>query len=215
MKLSCKVIEDLLPLYHDGVCSPESAELVEEHLAGCEKCQAVLEDYDYQVGETAPVEDTAPLRAIRARLRRETVIRVFWAILICAVVAGAAVLLIYTRPRPLINPSGPYLIEPEIYHVELGGEIITDQVDLEKLMEPLRDAIYRKSVFPGWDSYQLSDDMIEMTVRTGYQYEVVSVIVTPRGQYVCDFSTKGSWWHEISDGEAVYDALWAVIEGAE
>ena len=29
MKLSCKVIEDMLPIYYDGVCSDESATLVE------------------------------------------------------------------------------------------------------------------------------------------------------------------------------------------
>lgn len=43
MKLSCEVIRDLLPLYHDGVCSNESKIIVEEHLAGCEGCKAELE----------------------------------------------------------------------------------------------------------------------------------------------------------------------------
>lgn len=38
MNISCKVIEDLLPLYHDGVCSQESRTLVEEHLKTCEDC---------------------------------------------------------------------------------------------------------------------------------------------------------------------------------
>ena len=32
MKLPCKVIEDMLPMYYDKVCSQESAALVEEHL---------------------------------------------------------------------------------------------------------------------------------------------------------------------------------------
>ena len=35
MKTPCNVIRDLLPLYHDGVCSPESRQLVEEHLEKC------------------------------------------------------------------------------------------------------------------------------------------------------------------------------------
>ena len=39
MKVTCKVIQDLLPLYHDSVCSPETAALVEEHLKDCEACQ--------------------------------------------------------------------------------------------------------------------------------------------------------------------------------
>lgn len=39
MKLSCEVIQDLLPLYVDEVCSGGSAELVEEHMAECEACK--------------------------------------------------------------------------------------------------------------------------------------------------------------------------------
>ncbi|MGI6254190.1 MAG: zf-HC2 domain-containing protein [Acutalibacter sp.] len=39
MKVPCTVVKDLLPLYHDNVCSPETAALVEEHLQECESCQ--------------------------------------------------------------------------------------------------------------------------------------------------------------------------------
>lgn len=39
MKVTCKVIQDLLPLYVDGVCSHDTAALVEEHLKDCEACQ--------------------------------------------------------------------------------------------------------------------------------------------------------------------------------
>ena len=39
MKVPCSVIRDLLPLYHDSVCSPESSALMEEHLKDCEACQ--------------------------------------------------------------------------------------------------------------------------------------------------------------------------------
>jgi len=42
MKISCEVIKDLLPLYHDGVCSNESKAIVEEHLAHCDQCNAEL-----------------------------------------------------------------------------------------------------------------------------------------------------------------------------
>lgn len=49
MKVACKVIQDLLPLYVDGVCSPDTAALVEEHLKDCETCQEV-----YHALEEAP-----------------------------------------------------------------------------------------------------------------------------------------------------------------
>lgn len=46
MKTPCNVIRDLLPLYHDGVCSPESRQLVEEHLEECADCRGELERMD-------------------------------------------------------------------------------------------------------------------------------------------------------------------------
>ncbi len=39
MKLDCNVIQDLLPLYIDDVCSEQSRKLVEEHIKECEICQ--------------------------------------------------------------------------------------------------------------------------------------------------------------------------------
>lgn len=46
MKMSCQVIGDLLPLYHDEVCSDESKALVDEHLMECNECKAELEAMD-------------------------------------------------------------------------------------------------------------------------------------------------------------------------
>lgn len=39
MKLSCDIVQDLLPLYEDGVCSPDSRSAVEEHLKTCPQCR--------------------------------------------------------------------------------------------------------------------------------------------------------------------------------
>ncbi|MDD3415838.1 MAG: zf-HC2 domain-containing protein [Lachnospiraceae bacterium] len=46
MKISCEIIRDLLPLYHDGVCSNESRQMIEEHLSECEDCRAELKAMD-------------------------------------------------------------------------------------------------------------------------------------------------------------------------
>ena len=42
MQLSCEVFEDLLLLYEEGMCSEETKRLVEEHLAGCDRCSEYL-----------------------------------------------------------------------------------------------------------------------------------------------------------------------------
>ncbi len=47
MRVSCDVIQDLLPLYVDKACSEDSGKLVETHIADCEKCKQA---YDVMAG---------------------------------------------------------------------------------------------------------------------------------------------------------------------
>lgn len=42
MTISCDLVKDLLPLYHDGICSENSKQLVEEHLSECGNCKSIL-----------------------------------------------------------------------------------------------------------------------------------------------------------------------------
>ena len=44
MKLSCNIVQDLLPLYEDGLCSEESRTSIEEHLKECQECREFLEN---------------------------------------------------------------------------------------------------------------------------------------------------------------------------
>lgn len=58
-KIECDVINDLLPLYYDRVCTRESRKLVEEHLEECPSCRAMLKELesDYPLAENADVEN--------------------------------------------------------------------------------------------------------------------------------------------------------------
>ncbi|MFM9413897.1 zf-HC2 domain-containing protein [Peptococcus simiae] len=66
MKISCKVIEDLLPLYIDEVCSEESKKLIEIHLTGCSRCSEILEqmqsDYEPQNNIELNLKDAEPIK---------------------------------------------------------------------------------------------------------------------------------------------------------
>nr|WP_325184710.1 zf-HC2 domain-containing protein [uncultured Oscillibacter sp.] len=97
--MNCKIIQDLLPLYHDGVCSEESRGLVEEHLAGCEICRQVLADMDAPLPSAEgkkTEEDVSAVQRIAGEWRRGK-----WkswrkgaaaAALACALLAGLLVL---------------------------------------------------------------------------------------------------------------------------
>lgn len=43
MKIDCSIIEDLMPLYAENICSAASRTLVEDHCAKCESCRGKLE----------------------------------------------------------------------------------------------------------------------------------------------------------------------------
>ena len=42
MSRQCEIVQDLLPLYVDEICSPGSREMIAEHIASCEECAGVL-----------------------------------------------------------------------------------------------------------------------------------------------------------------------------
>ena len=73
MKTSCKIIEDLMPMYHDAVCSEESAALIEEHLRECPNCSQILASLRGEIElETAhPANDLKPLEEIQQQISRE------------------------------------------------------------------------------------------------------------------------------------------------
>ena len=56
--ISCEIIQDILPLYHDHVCSDKSRALVEEHLEGCTACSDMLAAMDDDKIETDLLTET-------------------------------------------------------------------------------------------------------------------------------------------------------------
>lgn len=64
-RIGCGVIQDLLPLYADGICSPETKALVEEHLGGCEACGELLERMQEPIKPSRTKKDYAAKKAFR------------------------------------------------------------------------------------------------------------------------------------------------------
>ena len=73
MKISCKIIEDLLPIYHDGICSEESAAMVEGHLKECPKCAEILASLngEFELEKPQSADELKPLAEIQQRINRE------------------------------------------------------------------------------------------------------------------------------------------------
>lgn len=71
MKLSCNVVQDLLPLYHDGICSEESRQLVDGHLGECAECKDVLHTLNEELVLGDEAEKAAPLLSVKMTWNRE------------------------------------------------------------------------------------------------------------------------------------------------
>ena len=67
MKLPCTVMEDVLPIYLDGICADETEALVQEHLSQCPKCRQMLEKMRMDIQLQNEPDDMKPLRAIEKR----------------------------------------------------------------------------------------------------------------------------------------------------
>lgn len=75
--MKCEIAHDLLTLYAEDLCSPETATELEAHLATCESCAKKLEEYKSNIAEqlsatSSPDSDTSneikPLKKIRRKL---------------------------------------------------------------------------------------------------------------------------------------------------
>ncbi len=70
MNVSCEIIKDLLPLYHDGVCSNETKAIVEEHLTQCESCKAELAEMDDALSVSGIEQNMSEAEAVEKLSKR-------------------------------------------------------------------------------------------------------------------------------------------------
>ena len=112
MKNECSIVRDLLPLYAEGMVSPETASFVEEHLKDCEHCRNEYERLKAPCAVPAQ-NDAAPLLMLQKkmaakRLRTIVLTAVFAVALLVSAFAvlDAPVYLPYTEGRLAVEPVG-------------------------------------------------------------------------------------------------------------
>ncbi|WP_426351257.1 zf-HC2 domain-containing protein [Alloiococcus sp. CFN-8] len=109
-KITCSIIEDLLPLYKEELLSEDSKALVEEHLQECTRCHAYLKELSSPVDlvdghrsypeELLKNSDKAPILAIRRKLQQKKYITIA-----CSVIIAVIFMLI-----TYINLTAPILL---------------------------------------------------------------------------------------------------------
>ena len=92
MKIDCKIIEDLVPLYLDEVCSEESRKAIDAHIEKCENCRKLVKgNTEVEIPYIEPAE-LVKERAVKKGFRKIR-IKLYLAILATIVLVSGVFLL--------------------------------------------------------------------------------------------------------------------------
>lgn len=88
-KLSCNVVQDILPLYADDVVCAETKTLVEEHLAECDECKGTLIAMRVKIELPIAPDGAEAMRKVKRRWGKRQLWKGFGiALLMAAVLVG-------------------------------------------------------------------------------------------------------------------------------
>ena len=98
MKISCEIIKDLLPLYHDGVCSDDSRAMIEEHLLECGSCKTELQAMDeafFTNNKDQNLHEAEAIKKLSRRWKKGMLKSLLKGVLISIIVIAAIALVLY------------------------------------------------------------------------------------------------------------------------
>ncbi|MGB4429740.1 MAG: zf-HC2 domain-containing protein, partial [Thermacetogeniaceae bacterium] len=98
MKISCDIINDLLPLYVEGLASEDTRKAVEEHVTACSSCRKNLEKM--RKPEQNASVDGIPIKKVKAALQRQRLKGIALTAVIILILA-VSVIAYFTTPEYL------------------------------------------------------------------------------------------------------------------
>lgn len=185
MKLPCYLVRDLLPLYKDEVCEPETAADVREHLEGCTDCRTLWEalqtaaPLEEAVDQAKAQEQAAALRRVKHTQQKKRVQTILVTLLVVILLGGGGL--------------GLYFHAVETY-LEYPQESILG-VEEEPISEQWR--IRGKGIVLKLDS----------TVQTSIQWS--QVLNTPKGDVMVFTLGRSQWdvWTRAQWSDDSYEIL--------
>lgn len=157
MKLSCDIVQDLLPLYEDEVCSPGSRAAVEAHLQTCESCREYRESVK-KMPEVDTVSD-GPEEKKRAK-------RLFHRLQLRWVLSAIAILLVCMLVNNQITGQGLALDNwDDIYYAKkFAGHLEKGELEAAAEMLDFSDSYDRALMCLSWDRefYERSYEPMEI-----------------------------------------------------
>ena len=135
MRITCDVIQDLMPSYVDGILSEDSQALVKEHMEACKECRKMLEimkeeqgkeqaqmrpsaasGAQRRAGETENIGSAAALKKIRKKLIIRRVLTAAVAVILTLIAAAAGYDHWYFNEKYMtLENSGMYVKNNSLY----------------------------------------------------------------------------------------------------
>lgn len=211
MELNCAVVCDLLPLYLEGLCSQETAVLVDAHLAGCQDCQ---EKYRRMAAAHIP-EATAPeaergkhldAKKVLKRLRRRWI-----TLLLCALLLLPVTLLSVNQARGagLSFTAIPHVIQTGAFLSALTDEEYDKAfslVDVAKVYDSNSTPLYADFADHPLAQYQ------EIQLGGAIYYVTDNVYQNEYAHYLQDGDEVQFWINLLLFHESTHDPLLIVPE---
>lgn len=193
MRNECNIIRDILPLYVEHMVSDDTTSFVEEHLESCAECREELTklkesteiaDMSEPVS-TSYVNEAAPLKAVKKRLRRKQVLTILLSFVVAAVFVGSAVFVLFVWGFPA--NSEKIKLETEFQYSE-SGYLNREFVLHVTQMYDKPISVNTKDVYQTDESGKYVYDEYGHKIKVGYEIYVREI---PFGKYEPDNFTMG------------------------
>ena len=120
---NCEMVQDLIPLYSEGLCSGVSRKIVEEHTASCETCRQLLTQIPADAVPDTPMPDESkPFRKVHKKMKKSRLRNVILSVALAAVVIPVGYLTV-----------GQIVKTPEIQSFETVWQSIEVRQQVKKL----------------------------------------------------------------------------------
>ena len=176
----CKIVGDLLPLYVDGLTSEDSGQFIEEHVAQCPACRALLEQMRAPL-ETEPSEEVADYAAAlrkrrRCRIRRGILAAVL-AVILCLAGIFAWLETHFTAYTPVVVSTDAELICGEMPELMLTAQ----ETELAGIL--MQNPFIRAHMEDG-QGFSLSTDLAQDLLRGAVPEDAGEVSLYTYGHWV-------------------------------
>lgn len=130
-KKDCKIIQDLLPSYSDGITSQETNNYIEDHLKNCVECRDTLKNMNKEIELNENIEQKEELKYLRGFKNRRNIIVVLSILFTICLCIGVLLVRVPLNPDRF-NVEWMYMSNNELniyLNTDYSNIVVTGEVE--------------------------------------------------------------------------------------